>query len=212
MRSIPVAMSTILILLACFSAAADDSKQAKDKEANLLVNGSFEDGPDAGQFVWFNAGATDIKGWTVTKGQLSYIGSYWQHADGKRSLDMHGGPGFGGIKQSFATKKGQKYRVTFSLAGNPLGTVHEKKLGVRAAGKEEQFVFDTSEKTITDMGWTTQVWDFVATDKETTLEFVTLMTEDPNCGPALDNVIVTEVKDTSVSLPGYLQHLDRRLK
>ena len=146
-------------------------------------------------FVWLNDGATDIKGWTVTRGQLSYIGSYWQHADGKRSLDMHGGPGFGGIKQKFATKKGQKYRVTFSLAGNPLGTQPEKVLGVSAAGKEEKFTFNTKDTNVKEMGWTNQAWDFVATDKETTLEFYTLMTEDGNCGPALDNVVVVAVKE-----------------
>ena len=45
------------------------------------------------------------------------------------------------------------------------------------------------------MGWTTQVWDFVARDTKTTLELVTLMAEDGNCGPALDNVSVTPVDD-----------------
>jgi choice-of-anchor C domain-containing protein len=131
----------------------------------------------------------------VTRGQIDYIGSYWQHADGKRSLDLHGSPGFGGVKQTFATEKGKKYRVSFSLAGNVDGQVKEKKLGVKAAGKEEKFTFDCTGKSRTDMGWSTQVWDFTATDKETTLELYTLMDDDPNCGPALDNVSVVAVDE-----------------
>lgn len=167
--------------------------------ANLLVNGSFEEGPEIASgmgFDWYNEGSTDLKGWTVSRGQISYVGEkYWQHADGKRSLDMHGGPGFGGIKQTFATKKGQRYRLIFSLAGNPDGPVPIKTLGVKAAGAETKFTFDCSQQSRMDMGWLTQVWDFTAIGEETTLELFTLMTEDPNCGPALDNVSVTPVED-----------------
>jgi choice-of-anchor C domain-containing protein len=168
------------------------------RQTNLLINGSFEDGPDTNnpnQFVWLNEGDKQIKGWTVSQGQLSYVGAYWEHADGKHSLDMHGGPGFGGIKQTFATSKGQKYRVIFAMAGNPLGRVPVKKLGVRAAGQEVEFIFDSTGKTVQDMGWTTQVWDFVAKDANTTLEFVTRMTDDGECGPALDKVSVAPVGD-----------------
>jgi choice-of-anchor C domain-containing protein len=188
----------LLITVAAPLVPAPVSFAGLDKEVNLLVNGSFEDGPqtaNANQFVWLNEGDQQIKGWTVSQGQLSYVGNYWEHADGKHSLDMHGGPGFGGIKQTFATKKGQKYRVIFAMAGNPLGTVPLKKLGVRAAGREVEFTFDTAGKTVRDMGWTTQVWDFTAKDVKTTLEFVTRMTEDGDCGPALDNVSVTSVDD-----------------
>src|SRR5262249_24519791 len=94
--------------------------------SNLLVNGSFEEGPDPGAFLPVNKDSTDIKGWTVTRGQIDYIGSFWPAADGKRSLDLHGSPGFGGVSQTFPTVKGQKYRVTFALAGNPEGTVPKK--------------------------------------------------------------------------------------
>jgi choice-of-anchor C domain-containing protein len=191
--SLTIVLAGVVLLAA---RPADDEKKAdKDKETNLLVNGSFEEGPEPGMFIWFNEGATDIKGWTVTRGQLSYVGSYWQHADGKRSLDMHGGPGFGGIKQAFKTVKGQKYRVSFSLAGNPEGMVSKKEIGVSAAGKEEKFTFDTKDKNRQDMGWSNQAWDFVTTESETTLEFYTTMTEDGTAGPALDNISVIAVKD-----------------
>jgi choice-of-anchor C domain-containing protein len=186
-----------LLLAVVFGSAATGDDQKPDKDKNLLVNGSFEEGPEpnGNGFISLDEGSKDIKGWVVTRGQIDYVGSYWQPADGKRSFDLHGSPGFGGVKQTFATKKGQKYRVTFSLAGNVDGAVPEKKLGVKAAGKEEKFSFDSTGKSKTDMGWTTQVWDFTAADNETTLEFFTLMDDDPNCGPCLDNVSVVAAED-----------------
>jgi hypothetical protein len=76
---------------------------------NLLVNGSFEDGPDdVPDFKSLDKGSTDIKGWKVTRGQIDLIGTFWTSADGKRSLDLHGSPGYGGVEQTFKTRKGAK--------------------------------------------------------------------------------------------------------
>jgi choice-of-anchor C domain-containing protein len=184
----------LLLTAGALTYAADDKQ---DKEADLIVNGSFEEGTDPGEQGWkpLDKGSKDIKGWEVTRGQIDYISSYWEHAEGKRSIDLHGSPGYGGIKQTFKTKKGQKYRLTFALAGNPVGTTAEKKLGVKVGDKEEEFLFNTEGKTTDNMGWATQVLDFTATNSETTLEFYTLMKEDPNCGPALDNVSVAPSKE-----------------
>jgi choice-of-anchor C domain-containing protein len=199
MRTFVAGLAGALLLFAFLGAgfSGQDDKADEPKEINLLVNGSFEEGPDPGPqgVTWFNEGATDIKGWTVSRGQISYVSTMWQHAEGKRALDLHGSPGFGGVKQTFKTKKGQKYRVTFSLAGSPGGKVAKKELGVSAAGKEEKFIFDSTDKTAKDMGWSTQVWDFVASDPETTIEFYTLMTDDEYCGPALDKVSVAPVEE-----------------
>jgi len=85
--------------------------------------------------------------------------------------------------------------VTFSLAGNPAGTVAKKKLGVKAAGKEAEFEFDVTGKTRDQRGWKKKTWDFTATDAETSLELFTLMTEDELCGPVLDEVSVVPVKE-----------------
>src|SRR5687767_9916680 len=84
---------------------------------NLLVNGSFEDGPeDIGEYKSLDKGATDLKGWKVTRGQIDLIGTFWTSADGKRSLDLHGSPGYGGVEQTFKTKKGTRYKVELQLA------------------------------------------------------------------------------------------------
>ena len=74
-----------------------------DEKGNLIVNGSFEEGPDVESVVPLDEGSTAIKGWTVTRGQIDYIGTFWKAADGKRSIDLHGSPVYGGLKQKFAT-------------------------------------------------------------------------------------------------------------
>lgn len=89
--------------------------------AELLTNGNFEDGPEpdpAGRgFTPYEAGSTAIPGWTITRGSVDYIGPYWQHADGRRSIDLNGNEP-GAIAQTIRTRPGRKYRVTFGLAGN----------------------------------------------------------------------------------------------
>jgi choice-of-anchor C domain-containing protein len=164
--------------------------------ANLLVNGSFEQGPeDVGEFLSLDKDSTAIKGWIVIKGQIDLVGTYWQAADGKRSLDLHGSPGYGGVAQTFKTEEGKKYKVTFSLAANPDGSVAKKKMAVRAAGQEKEFTADSTGRSTTDMGWKKHTWEFTAKKAQTTLELYTLMDEDENCGPALDDVSVVPADD-----------------
>jgi choice-of-anchor C domain-containing protein len=165
--------------------------RVQPKPVNLLVNGSFEEGPEVKDYLPLDKGSTQIKGWTVTRGQIDYVGTFWRAAHGKRSIDLHGSPGFGGIQQTFATKKGQRYRVTFSLAGTPQRGV--KRMAVRAAGKKAAFRCDGTTTSSAKMGWTVHTWEFVAAGAKTTLEFHTLETEDPNAGPVLDNVSVVAV-------------------
>lgn len=169
------------------------TKPGADKARNLLVNGSFEEGPepDMDGYKRLEAGATDIKGWIVTRGQIDYTVTRWQHADGKRSIDLHGLDGVvGGIKQTITTKKGQKYRVTFSLAGNPEGGPAEKTMEVSVAGEKKAFTFDVTGKTVDKMGWETKTWEFTAIADETTIEFYAPVVENSGWGPVIDNISV----------------------
>jgi len=166
---------------------------ARSQAGNLLVNGSFEDGPDIDRFLPLDEGSTAIKGWRVTRGQIDYLENHWKAADGRRSLDLHGSPGYGGIEQTFKTKKGQRYRVTFSLAGSPGSEVPVKRVAVSAAGKSHEFAFDSTGKTADNMGWVTKEWEFDADDEQTKLEIRTLERSDPFRGPALDDVRVTAI-------------------
>lgn len=172
---------------------ADDKKDEKKVE-NLLTNGSFEDGPDPGQFISLAEKDEQVKGWTVINGGIDYIGTYWPAAEGKRSLDLHGSPGLGGVKQEFDTKKGAKYKVTLSVAVNPDGEGRKKQVKLTAAGKTETLTAEPKDPTREDMKWEKKTWEFVATDTKTTLEITTGETTEEACGPAVDDVVVEVVK------------------
>ena len=179
-------------------AAGGDPSPAKLIEVPLMVNGSFEDGPDLGAEAHkaVNAGSTEIRGWVVTRGQIDYIGKHWQAAHGQRSLDLHGSPGIGGVKQTLPTRKGQKYRMTFALAGNPNAQAGPANytVAVEAAGAKAEFSFNAAGRTEKEMGWQTCIWDFVAQGEATTLEIYSPMTQWPFAGPAVDDVQVTMVR------------------
>lgn len=158
---------------------------------NLLVNGSFEEGlDDIGPFKPLDKGSTAIKGWTVTRGQVDLIGTFWKSADGSRSIDLHGSPGYGGIAQTFKTKKGAKYRVEFQLATTP--GAGARGVIVEAAGESKQFDVDDKDRTKENMKWTKTTWEFTATATETTLEIRTSEKGDNEQGPAIDDVVVRE--------------------
>jgi Protein of unknown function (DUF642) len=96
MRTLSTSLVGAVVLAALFGSALSGDEKKPAEAKNLLKNGSFEEGPDPGAFKPLDEASTDIKGWTVTRGQIDYIGSHWQAGDGSRSLDLHGSPGFGG--------------------------------------------------------------------------------------------------------------------
>lgn len=191
MRTVPV-----LVLAVLFGVALSAAPIPKDADIGkeCLVNGGFEDGPEVESYVSLDADDKRMKGWTVTRGQIDYIGTHWEHGEGKRSLDLHGSPGIGGVKQTFKTTKGGIYKVTFLLAVNPGPPTAGKNVWVEAAGKKQKFAFDGTETTQEKMGWKKQEWEFVATGDETTLEIYSAETENPFGGPALDGVSVKRTK------------------
>ena len=187
-------------LLARSPAARQALDEKGIEKANLIVNGSFEDSPDvdASAFLPIDEDSVEIRGWVVARGQIDLLqetDGKLKAAHGKRSLDLHGSPGFGGVKQPFVTKAGQKYKVTFAMSSNP-GVGHEAvQMAVRAAGKKEIFECDMTGKTIDDLKWDQKTWVFVAVDTITILEFHTTMAPAANAfgGPLLDDVKVVAV-------------------
>src|SRR5262245_23902808 len=75
----------------------------RNRTDNLLVNGSFEKAPEFKVHKWLNPDSKELPGWVVTRGQIDVCeeqaGGVWKAADGKNSLDLHGSPGLGGVKQ-----------------------------------------------------------------------------------------------------------------
>jgi choice-of-anchor C domain-containing protein len=158
-----------------------------------VTNGSFESGTFSGApFDTLNAGSTDLEGWTIDSGSVDWIGSYWQAADGARSIDLDGNAA-GAISQTLATTIGNTYDVTFALSGNPFGGAAAKTLTVGASGAASQsFTFDIgiAGNSSGDMKWATQVYSFVATSATTVLTFTS--TTPGAFGPALDDISVAE--------------------
>ena len=140
------------------------------KRGELVVNGSFEEGPErVDRWLPLDKGSKKIKGWEVTRGQIDLVDSYWQAAAGKRSIDLHGSPGKGGVRQVLKTRPGRSYKLTLWLAGNP-GGARVKALGVSAAGQKTSFTFDTAGRSLEKMGWAKKSRELKAKERETTLE------------------------------------------
>jgi choice-of-anchor C domain-containing protein len=186
-------------------AAATSICLCSSANAALFQNGSFELGiANIGQFTTLNAGDNaSITGWTVGTGNIDYIGTYWTSADGNRSLDLNGTVP-GSIFQTFDVNPGQTYQVTFYLAGNPAGGPTAKTLTTSANATIVLSSFDTTGKTLANMGWTPVSFNFTATGSTETLTFLSTTTGDSGnstyptaFGPALDNVSVTAVPEPS---------------
>lgn len=165
--------------------------------ASVISNGSFETGVNPGVFVNLSAGnSTSIPGWTVASGDVDYKGSYWVASDGSRSLDLNGNHP-GAISQTFPTVAGHTYKVMFDMAGNPAaaGASVMKTMDVDAGGAPTSYSFNVAGHSTSSMGWTAKAYHFKATGSNTTLTFKST-TNSPSSqlyGPALDNVVVTDV-------------------
>jgi choice-of-anchor C domain-containing protein len=154
-----------------------------------ISNGSFETGAfSSAPYDPLNAGANNLTAWTIESGSVDWIGSYWQAADGVRSIDLSGN-GPGAISQTLATTIGNTYVVTFFLSGNPDGGPAAKTLTVGASGADAKgYTFDigAAGNSRSDMKWSAQEYSFVATNSSAVLTFTS--TTPAVIGPALDNI------------------------
>lgn len=187
MRSLIAAAAAALLLPATANAA-------------VIVNGDFETGPNPGSnYVTIGTGGLigDVNGgWTVTGGNVDYIGGYWQPQGGSRSVDLNGNNAAGTIQQAIDTVIGQAYAVTFWLAGNPDNGPQIKTVKVTAAGDDaddENFTFDIFGVSREAMGWQQKTFIFSATSSSTLLSFASQ--NEGSWGPALDSVSISAVPE-----------------
>jgi choice-of-anchor C domain-containing protein len=176
------ALLTLTFLAACGEAPTEptliDVAPAFALTPVSITNGSFE---------------SLFTGWTSGDVDLVF---FWQAADGIASIDLNAlSPGF--VSQDITTVPGTDYVVQFALAGNPGLPQNVKEMEVSAAGALATYTFDTSGKSVTNMGWVEESFTFTATGSTTTLAFTSLHAgnpfaglSDPAQGPALDNVRV----------------------
>jgi choice-of-anchor C domain-containing protein len=172
--------------------------------AARFQNGSFENASvdPGGSFVTLPAGSMQITGWTVVSGDIDYIGGYWVAANGARSLDLVGDQNVGGVAQTFDTVPGATYQVSFALAGNPQGPPTIKPLAVSVGAVVQNYTFDTTGKSLSNMGWVTNQLTFTASGPATTLSFISDTTGLGCCfGAALDNVNVQLIQLSAAPVP-----------
>lgn len=164
---------TLRSLAFCIALAA-----GTNAHANLLVNGSFEQGAFVNQgfqTMSLAPGSTVITGWTVVTDTTAWInvGNPFglTASEGSRFLDLtnySAGAPFAGVAQTFATLAGATYTLTFDLGGsNAWG--RPDGLIASAAGASQVFTTGPASTTTPSNDWYQESMNFVATGASTTL-------------------------------------------
>jgi len=165
--------------------------------ANLLVNGSFESGPEqACGWICLSAGSQILPGWTVTLNSIDRQRTAppecqpegWLAADGQFSVDLNGCSVGGRIEQSIPTIVGRRYAIALELtvnAGWPRGD-----LRIHAGTQSFDFTALRVKKPL--QPWSRKIVEFTATAPTTVIAFESLNRESPTqwAGPVIDDARV----------------------
>lgn len=199
MKRFPQAFRTVAVCAAlCAGAAA---------HANLLVNGSFEEGAfvnQGNQTMSPGVGSTVISGWTVITDATAWIRSGnpfgLSASDGNYFLDLtnySAGAPFAGMSQTIATTAGATYSLTFDLGGsNAWG--RPDSIIASAAGTSVSFTTGPASAATPNNDWYQESMSFVATGASTT---VTLQGSAGFNYIGLDNVSVDLLSEPGVPPP-----------
>ncbi len=155
---------------------------------NLIVNGSFENGPGTTTNVTVYSPSTAFAGWLVFTGSVDQVAE-WTAAAGVYSIDMDG-LSVGGIRQVVATTPGATYQLSFQMAGNPGSGVKTMRVSIGAV--QHVVTFDATSTSNSNMGWSQRTFTFPAAATSTTIEFLSLSTGG-SAGPALDDVVLQQI-------------------
>lgn len=160
--------------------------------AATMNNGGFEELAIEGSYVPFGAGSNIGGGWVVESGTVELVRDYWQNAEGRQSVDLSGiWDQAGTIYQEVSTLPNRAYTIRFALAGNPEGGDAEKYMKVFwNDGEIANLTFDTTGRTMTDMGWTYHTCRVTATSSTSRLKFQSLTFN--FLGPVIDDVSIQE--------------------
>jgi choice-of-anchor C domain-containing protein len=194
--ALPPVCALTLSIAAATPAAHAQTPPPAPAPAPMLPNGGFE-GPTVpvNSFIRYGSGSS-IGPWKVTQGNVDLTGTnFWQTAEGRQALDLEGSDS-GTIEQPLSTRIGGCYTVTFALAGNPDGGPSVKRGWARVSQNtlghptvQKNFIFNTTGKSRSNMGYTQQKFRFRALAPTGTLSFAS--TTGGGYGPVIDAVNVT---------------------
>ncbi len=156
--------------------------------ANLLTNGSFEQGTFSGGSFGFplaeqlTSGSTTITGWTVSANEIAWYKTGQPPGlipeDGQFAIDLTGfcdlgancgqSGRYGGIQQSVATTIGGHYDLSFYGANYALNAT-QPMLSVTATDIAQAYTLPTTNSTAGT--WTKYSFDFFADSTTTTINF-----------------------------------------
>ncbi|MEU4448875.1 choice-of-anchor C family protein [Actinosynnema sp. NPDC050801] len=141
----------------------------------------------ANTFTRYGVGAS-LGAWTVTANDVDLSGAgFWQTAEGNQSLDLDGGAAPGAVSQTIDTVPLFAYRISYRLAGNTGAPPTLKTGRILVDGNVLQdFSFDITGKSKTNMGYVGRQAVFVATGFTTTITFAS--TTGSGWGPVIDKV------------------------
>ncbi len=168
---------------------------SSDARANLILNGSFEQGNfTGGNHTPILAGDTALTNWTVGGVAVDWhknVAGFGPAHDGTYMVDLNyngGTSGSGTLSQSFATTAGDNYLLRFFLAGPSQYFPNPRQVRVQIAGEDE--IFSQVASPENQLVWGEQTLAFTAVGATTTLTFSSVNSAD-FWGPVLDDVSVT---------------------
>lgn len=165
----------------------------------LITSGGF-DPPGSESVQSFEslvgaAGAAKLGGdWEILAGSVDLVGpSSAQAAEGVQFVDLNGNDvaGPGTISQVIATLPGHRYRLSFQLAGNPNGDPIVKSLTASIGTTTQNFTFDTTGHTNTNLGWVDKNVDALICSSTVRVTLTTTTTGQR--GPNIDAVSMVDL-------------------
>jgi choice-of-anchor C domain-containing protein len=158
----------------------------------LVTDGDFELLVNTGNGTFdVNPGSPELSPWTIGGNGIDHFTrSFWQPQQGWQSVDL-AAHACGSIGQTIPTKNGTGYTVRWWMAGDPNGLPVIKTMKVSVNGTVLKTVtFNTTGKTLANMGWAAGSATFTATGSTSEVVFSDADSPCTAFGPALDSVSV----------------------
>ena len=159
--------------------------------AQLIANGSFE--TPVTSFMTIFAGDTTISPWVVGLSSVDLLGPNngfieGPAFDGMQYIDLNGSPGPGQLTQTFKTRPGSIYLVTFAYSNNyidqPSASADVRVFDAMGDLLDQTITHDTAVPG--DLHWTLFRGQFTARKRNTSFEITSVT--DSNGGILLDAV------------------------